>query len=313
MSMTTREFSLTLEAVHAAAAIIKKPRWRPSLKYFTEVLVEDLLLLCGCKQPPHQMTLEERDETSRAGYRKHLELLAAVPPRYKPTYPERFSWLDVKGKSYVTPVKNQGLCASCCAFGVVAAVEAAVRITQNVPSGDPSPSPFPLLSEGQIFFCSPGNHSCRTGWTVEEALDYCRDTGVVPEACFPYDMKSTGMAFPASWKDKVTRISGYTPLDDPARMKEWIATKGPLVSFINTPLDFVFYGDGIYHHVVGEKLGGHCICCVGYDDKERAWLCKNSWSSHWGEDGFFWIEYGQCGIDALMWGIDGLAETYRET
>jgi C1A family cysteine protease len=68
--------------------------------------------------------------------------------------------------------------------------------------------------------------------------------------------------------------------------------------------DFFNYHTGIYHHVSGSLQGGHCVCCVGYDDVKRCWICKNSWNTSWGDSGFFNIAYGQVGIDAAMWALE---------
>jgi C1A family cysteine protease len=42
----------------------------------------------------------------------------------------------------------------------------------------------------------------------------------------------------------------------------------------------------------GEKvMGGHCVLVVGYDDSTQRFMCMNSWSTKWGQKGFFTIPY----------------------
>lgn len=45
---------------------------------------------------------------------------------------------------------------------------------------------------------------------------------------------------------------------------------------------------------------------VGYGHDEPSgldyWICANSWGPEWGENGFFRIAKGECGIDATVYG-----------
>lgn len=38
-------------------------------------------------------------------------------------------------------------------------------------------------------------------------------------------------------------------------------------------------------------IGGHAVMAVGYDDSVRRVLCRNSWGSTWGQQGYFWLPY----------------------
>ena len=38
-------------------------------------------------------------------------------------------------------------------------------------------------------------------------------------------------------------------------------------------------------------LGGHAVCCVGYDQTDQRFLCRNSWGTGWGIKGYFTIPY----------------------
>jgi C1A family cysteine protease len=38
-------------------------------------------------------------------------------------------------------------------------------------------------------------------------------------------------------------------------------------------------------------VGGHAVCAVGYDDKTKRLLVRNSWGSSWGIKGYFTMPY----------------------
>ena len=89
-------------------------------------------------------------------------------------------------------------------------------------------------------------------------------------------------------------------------MKLWLSTRGALATCFTVYQDFFAYHTGTYHHVSGTAVGGHCVAVVGYDDKNRMWICKNSWGPNWGAGGFVNIGYGEVGIDAQMWAVEGV-------
>jgi len=42
----------------------------------------------------------------------------------------------------------------------------------------------------------------------------------------------------------------------------------------------------------GEKvLGGHAVALVGFDDKNKEFIVRNSWGSNWGDRGYFYMPY----------------------
>jgi hypothetical protein len=259
-------------------------------------------------------TLAEREIMSKANAAA-AKPLVNVPPA-------RFDLRNVGGQNYVTAVQDQGQCGSCVAFGVVAAVEATLRVKYQDP--DPDNASF---SEAHLFYChavSEGR-TCKTGWDPEPALDVFRVVGVVYKPCFPYvrpetiDPKAPPEFTPpcqvscTDWQGQLGRIEGWHYIDDFAGMKRWISSgSGALVACYTIWDDFDKW---FFTHAPGAayKLAatakatdeGHCVCVVGYDDAGRYWICKNSWGTANPDQGFFNIGYGQVGIDAYMWAVDG--------
>lgn len=215
--------------------------------------------------------------------------------------PTKVDWRSRNGGNYVTAIRDQAGCGSCVAFGVVAAVESMVRI------GASNPNLKPNLSEAQLFFCYGPQTYAGTcpegGWWPDVALDAMK-SGVTDESRYPYSDNDQPCSVPSDWRNKVTRITGWQLLTSPAAIKAHLAAVGPVVGCFTVYEDFYFYGGGVYKHVSGDMVSGHCICVVGYDEGQRCWIAKNSWGTSWGDSGFFRIAYGNCGIDDMMWAVD---------
>ncbi|MBB6482419.1 C1 family peptidase [Spirochaeta isovalerica] len=290
----------------------KDTKWIAELNLFDGSFMDDLSRMAGFLPDPGKLSLEERLERGLRNWLDHKEKIDTPTGREREPkpYPSSFSWLDAGGASYVTSVKNQKFCNSCVAFGTLAVVESMARLELKKPVCPGGTKCPPELSEAQLFFKSPGEHNCLTGWNLSGALSYLQETGVIPESDFPYEHDCDDKPLPSGWRKKRTVISGDVTLETHYDMKNWIAHKGPLISAVQLHPGLFFYKSGVYHPLTDFSLGGHCVAVVGYDDEEEAWLCKNSWGPHWGEKGYFRIAYGHCGIDSQMIGIEGFKTIY---
>jgi hypothetical protein len=135
------------------------------------------------------------------------------------------------------------------------------------------------------------------GWYPSAALDAARDTGIVGEACYPYDASAQACTLCPDWENRVTRIDDWVGLTNQADMKQALADYGPFEATMLVYSDFFSYSGGVYRHTSGQLQGGHAVTVVGYDDEEGYWIVKNSWGRNWGENGWFRIAYDECGID----------------
>lgn len=231
---------------------------------------------------------------------------AAAGPPAEPSYPSAVDLRSTPAGNMITPIRDQAACGSCVAFGSCAAVEGTLKVEAGSAELEPD------LSEAFLFYCRAAEEG-RTcsgptgGWYPKAALDVFSEKGGVPnEECFPYTAGDQPCNACEDWQSQATTIAAWQPLDTPAEMKAWLAEHGPTVGSMLVYADFMHYAGGVYRHVSGGEEGGHCICMVGYDDEGEYWIAKNSWNTGWGEDGFFRIAYGECGIDSGMLGVEGV-------
>ena len=242
--------------------------------------------------PLSQLSLEEKK--LRLGVdptRTRDERQAAITGGLTSGFPETYDLRNVNSQNFVTAIKDQSSCGSCVAFACCAAIEGTLRVQQKDPN-------LPVnLSEAHLFYCNGRN--CTGGWWPDDALSACQDTGVTDEACYVYTPGNQPCNLCNDWRDGNLTIRDYlslTGIGVRLRMKSMIATTGPITACFDVYDDFYAYVDGVYTHVTGEYVGGHCVAIVGYD--LDGWICKNSWGTGWGQSGFFQIAYDECGIES---------------
>lgn len=258
--------------------------------------------------PTSLSTLSPEDQARRLGLRLEPaemdRLAAAIAERsfLLAEFPPAWDWRSVEGADWTTPIRDQGGCGSCVAFGTVGVLETMLKRHQ----GDASLQPD--LSEAHLFFCGCGE-CCDTGWWPTYALNYAKSSGVPDEECFPYqdsDMPCSNAC--ADWQDRAVQAVSWEEVADVEARKVWLATKGPMVGCMAVYQDFFSYVGAVYRNTQGSLAGYHAICVVGYSEADQAWICKNSWGTDWGEAGWFKIGFGECGIDShfAMYGVDAV-------
>lgn len=215
------------------------------------------------------------------------------------TYPSSFDW---RTQSIMTPVKNQGNCGSCWAFAAVGVFEALIKQRLGATVD---------LAEQQLVNCVTDS-DCSGGY-ASSAFQYMKNSGIVYEAYYPYQ-EADGICNVTRPSDFYltqywTQYLGSSALAARVNaVKNAIYNYGPCVLWMGIYNDFYTnYHSGVYiYDGVSSYEGGHLIAVVGWVDDSSVtnggyWICKNSWSSSWGESGYFRIGYGQADIDTYLY------------
>lgn len=227
-----------------------------------------------------------------------------VPQEYT-NLPSEFSWKDIDGVNFVTPIRNQKRLPSCETFAITAALETMVQYKVGYPFGCD-------LSEAHLYFYSGGN----TDWGSfpENDTNFLKEYGIPDEACWPYP--NDNYQYPLNttspdWKNRTVKITDWYYLpEDINAIKSAIVNNGPVPTYFQVFEDFVYYKEGIYRHRWGKFSGIHYICIVGYNDDPGYWICKNSWGPDYLNEGWFNIAYGECSIEKKSFYLEGIYGQY---
>ncbi len=279
--------------------------WQAGATSVSELSDVEKSILLGYTPEPGTPSLEEQE---KAGASAFIEYLASSAAKSAGSFgsPAALDWRN-NGGNFVTSVKNQGNCGSCVSFGSVAAIESQIKILRGAAYAID-------LSEAHLFYCHARSEgrNCGNGWWPERALIAFQSQGVTEEAYYPYtagDQNCSGKL--AGWDSHLTKITGYSKINGIDAIKEYVATKGPVEACFSVYQDFFSYRSGVYKHITGTLAGGHCVCIVGYNTAGGYWICKNSWGTGWGDGGYFCIAFGQCGIEAQIYGATGILNNYN--
>jgi len=213
--------------------------------------------------------------------------------------------------SSIGTIQNQAECGSCWAFGAVEAITDRFCIHKGITT---------QLSFQDMVTCDSNDGGCNGG-DATTAWEYAKREGLVSAECSPYTVPTCPPAqqpclnfvdTPACVtkctnsslnykedKHKVEKVYGVSA--KAAAIQTEIMTNGPVEACFSVYADFVDYKSGVYKHTTGDMLGGHCVKIVGWGEDSNVpyWIVANSWTTYWGNEGYFWILRGsdECGIE----------------
>ena len=209
------------------------------------------------------------------------------------TFPASY---DLRTLNKLTPVRDQGLCGDCWAFGTFGSLESALMPGE---SDDFSENNLKNLSGFDYSPCSGGTYDMSTayltrwGGPVSEAAD--------PYNTLDYNTSPSGLA-PVKHVQDVVILPARTGPADNNIIKNAVMTWGAVgVS--------MYYGDSSYSSIAhsyyynGAVSANHAVDIVGWDDNylaanfstpppgNGAFIVRNSWGTSWGDNGYFYVSY----------------------
>lgn len=194
---------------------------------------------------------------------------------------------DLRTLNLVTPVKIQGNCGCCWTFATMGSIESYWK-KQGLGDYD--------LSEQNLRTCHGFVYGSCDGGNNEMSTAYLsRRNGPVSETDDSYDTLSGALCNPGFIPLAYVAEARFLPKDTPT-IKQAIMDYGAL--YTNMHWDVSFYNPGNYTYYYNSTGStNHAILLVGWDNNKvtaggtGAWIIKNSWSTAWGENGYFYISY----------------------
>ncbi|KAI6200289.1 Pept-C1 domain-containing protein [Aphelenchoides besseyi] len=189
---------------------------------------------------------------------------------------------------------------------------------------------LPLSAWDVISCCSQcradDTNGCNGGWPTE-VFQWYDEIGIVTgddylgKGCKPYSVSPSATSPPNSTECSRTCQKKYTTAkyardkkkgqsyrefnQQNAAVQMEIMTNGPVVAIFSVYDDFFQYSGGCYQHIIsGTSTGSHAVRIVGWgvENDVKFWLAINSWSSSWGENGFFKIrrDTNECDFESQI-------------
>ena len=191
-----------------------------------------------------------------------------------------------------SPVEDQGQLGSCTGNALAGAVEFLER--KNGATFEDASRLFIYYNERVV----EHTVSQDAGAMIRDGIKTLAKLGVCSETLWPYVISKFAKTPPKSCftearKHRITAYARISTLDD---MRSCLADGYPFV------FGFTVYASFESSQVAQtgvvpmpspneQVLGGHAVLAVGYNDKQKRFVVRNSWGPGWGMSGYFTMPY----------------------
>ncbi len=227
---------------------------------------------------------------------------------------------DARDKGYVTAVKNQGSSGNCWSFSAMSALESNSIIQGIGDSNTDYSEAYHVWFSKRLLAADTSDLTYGDGYNVsnpyltggnwhDSVNSLAKWSGIANENDFPFYPYSISSMGNYDESERYNKNSGAVlksaeVLLDNNDVKRWISKEGSATAAFHYDKKY-FYNDEAYNCYDTNLTTNHQIVIVGWDDTysyknfdpqnqpsaSGAWLCKNSWGTAWGNEGYFWVSY----------------------